>query len=578
MANKYYSRTFPFAERTKAKGEEVRSEYDAIQAGMDDVDVDTARSLKLPAGFNIELEPNDTLRANKILAFDVDGDIVLADGVGNPRGDYTTGAVYQQRDFFRDAAGVLGLNNIYIATEPFTATNLTDDQSKFVLLIDMVAVTTALNLAIAAQQDAETAADAAAVSATNAGISESAAATQAGISTTQAGNSATSATQAGNARDHAQEWANKTSGQLVSSAAGGNGSDDYSARHQAGVAQGHAQNAQASAVAAANSAEAIENERIEWVPGGYDSERIYIVNEAFSYDGSSYIVINTAEGITPPNNAYYDIIASQGPAGAGTGDMLSASNLSDVASPASSRSNLGISAVNTPFNNAGTPLSSTNVNTAIADSITRLGTAATSNKQTAVTDSTAERLLIVGAMANLLGFNPAGNGMVATNVDAAIKEVFTALENIDLSAYAQIAGTFTFSGGVRAVTRGSADNSTLLATTAYVKNQGYATLASPELTGTPTAPTQTSGSNNTRIATTAFVKSVIPAAYTPPTTYQALHTYSTYGQSTAMTIGSTSGLPGPGTWRIMGVTATVTNTVLGQTTTSFYRYLVLRIA
>lgn len=38
---------------------------------------------------------------------------------------------------------------------------------------------------------------------------------------------------------------------------------------------------------------------------------------------------------------------------------------------------------------------------------------------------------------------------------------------------------------------------------------GYATLASPAFTGTPTAPTATAGTNSTQIATTAFVKNAI---------------------------------------------------------------------
>jgi hypothetical protein len=40
-------------------------------------------------------------------------------------------------------------------------------------------------------------------------------------------------------------------------------------------------------------------------------------------------------------------------------------------------------------------------------------------------------------------------------------------------------------------------------------NQNYASLASPALTGTPTAPTATSTDNSTTIATTAFVQSAI---------------------------------------------------------------------
>lgn len=56
--------------------------------------------------------------------------------------------------------------------------------------------------------------------------------------------------------------------------------------------------------------------------------------------------------------------------------------------------------------------------------------------------------------------------------------------------------------------------------TKYLKGQvdtinrdrtGYATKASPEFTGFPTAPTANSGTNNTQIATTAFVKNAIAA-------------------------------------------------------------------
>ena len=40
----------------------------------------------------------------------------------------------------------------------------------------------------------------------------------------------------------------------------------------------------------------------------------------------------------------------------------------------------------------------------------------------------------------------------------------------------------------------------------------YAKLASPALTGTPTAPTATNGTNTTQIATTAFVQAAITTA------------------------------------------------------------------
>jgi hypothetical protein len=65
-------------------------------------------------------------------------------------------------------------------------------------------------------------------------------------------------------------------------------------------------------------------------------------------------------------------------------------------------------------------------------------------------------------------------------------------------------------GTPTAPTQSVGDNSTKIATTAFVlANQpslaSYAPLASPALTGNPTAPTQTAGDNSTKIATTAFV-------------------------------------------------------------------------
>jgi hypothetical protein len=66
-----------------------------------------------------------------------------------------------------------------------------------------------------------------------------------------------------------------------------------------------------------------------------------------------------------------------------------------------------------------------------------------------------------------------------------------------------------FTGTPTAPTASTGTNTTQIATTAYVKAQGYATLASPTFTGTPAAPTAASTTNTTQIATTAFVKTSV---------------------------------------------------------------------
>jgi hypothetical protein len=73
-------------------------------------------------------------------------------------------------------------------------------------------------------------------------------------------------------------------------------------------------------------------------------------------------------------------------------------------------------------------------------------------------------------------------------------------------------------GAATATTPATGDDDTSVATTAFVKAQAYATLASPTftgtvtlpagqaLTGTPTAPTAAASTDTTQIATTAYVK------------------------------------------------------------------------
>lgn len=75
---------------------------------------------------------------------------------------------------------------------------------------------------------------------------------------------------------------------------------------------------------------------------------------------------------------------------------------------------------------------------------------------------------------------------------------------LDTSTFAPINSPL-FTGNPRAPTTALNDNSSSLATTAYVQGQGFAPLASPGFSGVPTAPTAAAGTNTTQIATTAFV-------------------------------------------------------------------------
>lgn len=99
---------------------------------------------------------------------------------------------------------------------------------------------------------------------------------------------------------------------------------------------------------------------------------------------------------------------------------------------------------------------------------------------------------------------------------------------INSFGYAPLASPL-FTGDPRAPTPATADNDISIATTAFVKAQGYATttyvdaadalkapLASPTFTGDPKAPTPSVGDNDTSIATTAHVINVLNAAAFAP--------------------------------------------------------------
>ena len=74
-------------------------------------------------------------------------------------------------------------------------------------------------------------------------------------------------------------------------------------------------------------------------------------------------------------------------------------------------------------------------------------------------------------------------------------------------------GGLQLPSGTIAATQAPGDNSTHVATTAYVDGT-FAPLASPTFTGTPVAPTPSPGDNSTKLATTAFLLAAFTAGQT----------------------------------------------------------------
>lgn len=100
-----------------------------------------------------------------------------------------------------------------------------------------------------------------------------------------------------------------------------------------------------------------------------------------------------------------------------------------------------------------------------------------------------------------------------TASDNSTKLATTAFVQSNLGNFAPVVSP-NFTGIPTAPTPATADNSTKIATTAFVQANlgGIAPLNSPAFTGAPTAPTQSSGDNSTKIATTAFVGGAITNA------------------------------------------------------------------
>jgi hypothetical protein len=146
-----------------------------------------------PTSINMTL-PLASLRANKTLGFDANGNPALGETLGTNRGNWAASTVYFVRDIVKDTT----TNNIFQVITAHTSSGALPittnaDAAKFTLLVDAASATTSAAAAASS-------ASAASTSASNASTSASNASTSATTATTQATNAASSATSANTAK------------------------------------------------------------------------------------------------------------------------------------------------------------------------------------------------------------------------------------------------------------------------------------------------------------------------------------------------------------------------------------------
>jgi len=224
--------------------------------------------------------PINTVRANKTLAFDNDGNPTIGELIGDWKGDWAAGIAYNKRDLIKDTTN----DNVYICQVAHTSSGVLPissnaDSAKWDLVVDAASAAAAQAAAEAAQAAAELAetnaetaetnaetaetnaaasASAASTSATNAATSESNAASSASTASTAATNAGTSETNAASSASAASTSASSasTSASTATTQASNASASASTATTQAGIATTQASNASTSATNAASSASA----------------------------------------------------------------------------------------------------------------------------------------------------------------------------------------------------------------------------------------------------------------------------------------------------------------------------------
>jgi hypothetical protein len=200
---------------------------------------------------NIDMTlPRASVRANKTLAFDANGNPVTGEVIGDNRGEWAAGVAYNKRDIVKDPVN----GNVYFCVTAHTSSGSAPiddnaDVANWSLIVDNASAQEAADDAETAATAAAASASAASTSATNAASSASAASTSASGAATSATNAASSATAASSSASTASTAATNAGNSATAAA-----TSATNASNSATAAATSATNASNSATAASTSA------------------------------------------------------------------------------------------------------------------------------------------------------------------------------------------------------------------------------------------------------------------------------------------------------------------------------------
>jgi hypothetical protein len=151
MSNAFYSRQGSYTKGTLARGEIVKSDFDALVTAFDTVEVPITSALKLRSGEDITFNQTDAERALHVVGFSSTGVPELQKSIGLWKGTWATTTTYNIRDIIVDGAAGVNTGNVYIALADHTSGTFATDlaATKWEKMIDIVRAETAVTNATA---------------------------------------------------------------------------------------------------------------------------------------------------------------------------------------------------------------------------------------------------------------------------------------------------------------------------------------------------------------------------------------------------------------------------------------------